>query len=284
LKILLTGKHGQVGSALLRVLGRAGEVIAWGRSDLDLLDLKSIPEKMRKLRPAVIVNAAAYTAVDRAERERELAFAVNAEAVRALAAEARKLDALLVHFSTDYVFDGEKATPYVESDAPNPINVYGASKLAGERAIAESGCRHVIFRTGWVYSASGRNFVRAILAAAREKPELHVVNDQRGAPTAADAIAEAVAKIIASNGLKTLASGLYHLSAGGETTWYGFAKEILQRKGIAVPVVPATSDQYPAAAKRPRNSLLDSGLLRRTFGVALADWRGPLAAVLDAIH
>ncbi len=281
MKILLTGRGGQVGSALESALAPLGEVIALDRHGLDLLNLNSIRTKIKREKPQVIVNAAAYTAVDRAEQERESAFAVNARAVEELAREAGALDALLVHFSTDYVFDGKKPAPYAETDAPNPLGVYGKSKLAGEQAIAASGCRHFIFRTSWVYAPVGRNFVHAILAAAETKPELRVVVDQRGAPTSSGAIAGAVAQVLARSGK---ASGLYHLSAAGETTWHGFAKEILAMKGLQTAVVPISSAEYGAPARRPKNSLLDNGKIGAEFGIALPDWRQGLAAVLAAIH
>jgi len=236
---------------------------------------------VRSVRPDVIVNAAAYTAVDRAEVERDAAFAVNAAAVCVLAEEAKKLGALLVHFSTDYVFDGEKAAPYHEDDSPHPVSVYGESKLAGERAVAASGCRYLIFRTSWVYSAHGRNFLRAILAAAQEKKELRVVDDQRGAPTSAQAIARAVVSILMK---ENPPGGLYHMSAAGETTWHAFARAILEGVGLQTPVVAITSAEYAARARRPKNSLLDNSRLQRVFGFALPDWRAGLAAVLAAIH
>ncbi len=273
MRILLTGKTGQVGSALERALAPLGEVAAFDRKGFDLLQLHDLRKIIGEVKPAIIVNAAAYTAVDQAEREKELAFAVNFQGVKALAREAKAIDALLVHFSTDYVFDGEKQAPYVETDAPNPLGVYGASKLAGERAIAASGCRHFIFRASWVYAPGGRNFVNAILAAAKTKPELQVVNDQRGAPTSSAAIAGAIAGIFSSSDFLKQRSGIYHLSAAGQTTWYGFAREILAREGLRTPLVPVSSAEYPTAARRPKNSLLDNGKLRATFGVALTDWR-----------
>ena len=281
MRILLTGGKGQVGSALMPALAPLGEVSAFDRRALDLLDSQSIKNTVARVKPDIIVNAAAYTAVDRAEREQDMAFAVNARAVENLAREAKSLDALLVHFSTDYVFDGEKPAPYVETDAPNPLSVYGRSKLEGEQAIAASGCRHIIFRTSWVYAPGGRNFLHAILAAARTKPELRVVNDQRGAPTSGGAIAGAVAQVLAHPGK---ANGLYHLSAAGETTWHGFAKEILSMKGLQTTVVPISSAEYGAEAKRPKNSLLDNGKIGAELGIALPGWRQSLAAVLAAIH
>ncbi|MFY9316733.1 MAG: dTDP-4-dehydrorhamnose reductase [Burkholderiales bacterium] len=282
MRILLSGRRGQVGSALEHALAPLGELHAYDRAGFDLSDLDAIGSKIRIEKPDVIVNAAAYTAVDRAEQELQAAFDVNARAVAALARAAKAADALLVHFSTDYVFDGERAAPYVESDAPNPINVYGRSKLEGERAIAASGCRHLMFRTSWVYAPAGRNFLHAILAAAMTRPELRIVDDQHGAPTSSLDIAAAVARILAMPGLADQ-GGLYHLTAGGETTWHGFAKAILDAKGITTPVLAIPGSAYPTAARRPRNSRLSNAKLAAAFGVVLPDWREGLAAVLRAL-
>ena len=284
MRILLTGKSGQVGGELEERLAPAADLIAPGRAELELLDLRSLQHEVRSVRPEVIVNAAAYTAVDRAESERDAAFAVNAAAVGVLAEEAKKLGALLVHFSTDYVFDGEKAGRYTEDDMPNPASVYGESKLAGERAVAASGCRYLIFRTSWVYSARGRNFLRAILAAARDKKELRVVDDQRGAPTPAHAIAEAVARALADKELSQKTDLLYHLSMAGETTWHGFARAILESAGLAVPVAAITTEAYGAKARRPKNSLLDNSRLQRAFGFGLPDWREGLREVSSRLE
>ncbi len=281
MRILLTGRTGQVGSALELSLAPLGKVIAFDRQGLDLL---SIGDTIAKARPDIIVNAAAYTAVDRAEREPDMALALNARAVEKLAREAKSLDALLVHFSTDYVFDGEKPTPYVETDAVSPLNVYGQSKLEGERAIASSGCRYFIFRTSWIYGPAGRNFLHAIIAAAKTQPRLRVVDDQRGAPTSSEAIAGAVAHVLSRADTAKTAGGLYHLSAGGATTWHGFASAILQSTGLKTPLVAVRSDEYPVAAKRPKNSLLDNSKFGTAFGLSLPDWRQGLAAVLAAIH
>lgn len=282
MRILLTGRNGQVGSALASAL--RGELTCFDRQGFDLRDPAGMEGKIRALKPDVIVNAAAYTAVDRAEQEPEAAFAVNHFGVRELARQSKAADALLVHFSTDYVFDGEKPSPYVESDAPNPLGVYGRSKLEGERAIAASGCRHFIFRTSWVYARSGRNFVNAILAAAKTKPELRVVDDQRGAPTSAGMIAAAVARILADPALANKPSGIYHLTAAGETTWHGFAGEILRHAGLDVPLKAVSTAEYGAAAPRPRNSLLDNAKLRATFGIALEGWREGFRAAMRAMH
>jgi len=284
LRILLTGSGGQVGSALLPVLAPLGEVHAFDRQGLDLLDLPSIGNAVARVRPDVVINASGYTAVDRAEREEDLALRVNAQAVGEMARNAKEIGALLVHFSTDYVFDGEKPAPYVETDAPKPLNAYGRSKLAGERAIAASGCRHLIFRTSWVYGPAGRNFLSAIVAAAKTRPELKVVDDQRGAPTSSTAIAAAVAQVLSGAELARQPGGVYHLSAAGETTWHGFATAIMQAMGLTTPVLKIRSDEYAAAARRPRNSLLDNAKVGAAFGIALPDWRQGLAAVLAAIH
>ena len=275
MRILLTGRNGQVGWEVQKALAPLGELTALGRAELDLSDAGRLREAVREANPDVIVNAAAYTAVDKAESEREAAFAVNATAPGILAEEAKRNGALLVHYSTDYVFDGAKPVPYVEEDEPNPINVYGASKLAGERAIAGSGCRYLILRTSWVYGPRGSNFLLTILRVARERPELRVVDDQIGAPTSSRAIARATAQV-----LRPGAHGTYHLSAAGQVSWCGFARAILARAGVATAVVPIRSEDYPAAARRPRNSRLDCSRLRETFGVALAPWEAGLAEVM----
>ena len=276
MKILLTGREGQVGSELQRSLVRVGDVVATNRCEFDLCDSNAIRRTIRETKPDVIVNAAAYTAVDNAESERDRAMQVNAIAPGILAEEAKLLGALLVHYSTDYVFDGSKQTPYKEEDAPNPLSVYGRSKLEGERAILGSKCRHLIFRTSWVYSSRGRNFFLTILKAAREKPELQVVDDQFGAPTSSLAIAEATARALQVRA----GQGLYHMSAGGRTSWFGFAQAILRKAAVATPVVPIRSDQYPAKATRPRNSVLDNSRLKETFGMSLPDWESQLEQMM----
>jgi dTDP-4-dehydrorhamnose reductase len=280
LRILLLGKNGQVAWELARALAPLGEVTALGRAEIDLADAPRLIAMVRALQPEVIVNAAAYTAVDKAESEREAAFAVNATAPRVLAEEARRSGALLVHYSTDYVFDGAKPVPYVEEDATNPINVYGASKLAGEDAIRGTGCRHLILRTSWVYGPRGANFMLTMLRLARERPQLRVVDDQVGTPTSsraiADATAAALARAMASPGL----AGLYHLAASGETSWCGFARAILAQAGIHTPVVPIRTEEYATPARRPRNSRLDCTRLRAAFGVTLAPWQESLAEAM----
>jgi dTDP-4-dehydrorhamnose reductase len=283
LRLLLTGRSGQVGGALERLLAPRGDLVALDRAALDLADAAAVGRAVAEAKPDVIVNAAAYTAVDRAERDADAAFAVNARAPAALAKAAAARDALLVHFSTDYVFDGAKGMPYVESDPTAPLNVYGRSKLEGEQAIAASGCRHYVFRTSWVYAPRGKNFVHTILAAAKAKPELRVVNDQHGAPTTGAMLAGAVAAILGDAALRARPSGVYHLTAAGETTWYGFATEILRRAGLATPVLPVPSSDYPTPARRPANSRLDNAKARAAFGFALPDWRAGLDDFMRAI-
>ncbi len=279
MKILITGKDGQVGWELRRLLAALGDVVATDRRELDLRDANAISRTVRKTSPDIIVNAAAYTAVDNAESEPDIAMQVNAIAPGILAEEAKRLGALLVHYSSDYVFDGSKKSPYQEDDAPNPLGVYGRSKLEGERAIVASKCRHLIFRTSWVYSSRGRNFLLTILKAAREKPELQVVDDQFGAPTSSSAIADATAHALQMHG----AQGLYHMTAGGQTSWFGFAQTILRNAAISTPVAPIRSDQYPAKVTRPRNSVLDNSRLEGAFGMTLPDWESQLEQVMAEV-
>lgn len=279
--ILLLGKNGQIGRQLQGMLDPA-RLVALGRSELDLGDGAVIRQVLRQLRPSVIVNAAAYTAVDRAETEEAAARAVNATAPGILAEEASRLDALLVHYSTDYVFDGRQRHPYMEDDPPNPLNAYGRTKLAGERAVQAVNGKHLILRCSWVYGPHGHNFLLTILRLARERAELRVVSDQVGAPTSALAIARATVQLI---GRVPAANGLYHMSAGGATSWYGFAKAILEEwpDTRAARVVPISSEEYAAPARRPAYSVLSNDKLTRTFGLALPDWRTELKEVLQAI-
>jgi dTDP-4-dehydrorhamnose reductase len=280
LKILLTGKTGQLGWELARTLAPLGELTAVDRHALDLSDSTAIASTVRQLKPNLIVNAAAYTAVDRAQTEIAAAHAINATAPEILAREARALGAALVHFSTDYVFDGKKNGAYEESDTPAPGSVYGQSKLAGEEAIAASGVAHLVLRTSWVYAARGSNFLLTMLRLARTKPELAVVADQFGAPTWARMIAEATALILARCGttpqamLEGLAQrgGIYHLSAAGRTSWHGFAEAIVRDAGLATPVRAITTADYPLPAPRPAISVLANEKLAKQFGVALPDW------------
>ena len=299
--ILLTGKTGQLGSELNRLLPSLGKVIALERRELDLLDPDKIRKVMRDINPQLVINAAAYTAVDAAETDQATALAVNAEAPRLLAQEAKKIGALLVHFSTDYIFDGSKKAPYVETDPPNPLNAYGRTKLAGEEAIRNSGAAHLIFRTSWVYATHGRNFLLTIVRLATEREELKIVADQVGAPTCALDLAEATTKIFAgmiaadkSRFVFPEASGTYDMTAAGQTTWYEFAKAILGEAGrapqdlpwlaaatkgrtlIARRVVPISTEEFRSPARRPANSILSNARLKQVFGVALPDWRTQL--------
>lgn len=280
MRILLTGRNGQVGWELQEALAPLGEVTALARADLDLQEFARISEVVRAAKPDAIVNAAAYTAVDRAECERDLAHAVNATAVGVLAQEARKLDALLVHYSTDYVFDGSKGSPYTETDPTCPINVYGRSKLAGEMAIRSSGCRFLILRTSWIYAERGQNFLLAILRKTRTARELRVVTDQIGAPTSAGLVARATAVAVARTVEARELSGLYHVSARGETSWRGFAQAIVSAAGIDADVIPIQSSEYPSAARRPAYSVLDSTKFAQAFGFDLPVWSAYLGDVL----
>jgi dTDP-4-dehydrorhamnose reductase len=283
LKILLVGKTGQVGRELTRTLAPIGELAAVARGQIDLAKPASIRTAVEAAKANVIVNAAAYTAVDRAEKEESAAFAVNRDGPAVLAEEARKAGALLVHFSTDYVFDGEKLSPYLETDATHPLNVYGRSKLAGEEAIRSAGCRHLIFRTSWVYSDAGNNFLLTMLRLGKGTTPLRVVNDQFGAPTSslmiADALPHAVRRAAATESL----CGTYHLSAAGRTTWHGFASALLQASGIDLEVVPIASKDYNAPARRPRNSLLDNSKIAGVMDIHLPPWQDGMAEVLQRL-
>ncbi|WP_263146099.1 dTDP-4-dehydrorhamnose reductase [Pseudomonas sp. RIT-PI-AD] len=286
MRILVTGHSGQVARELRLSLAGLGEVIGLGRDRLDLADSAQIRQRVRELRPTLIVNAAAHTAVDQAESEPEAAYALNATAPGVLAEEAAALGAPLIHYSTDYVFDGEKPTPYGEDDTPNPLGVYGASKLAGERAIQAVGGAHLILRTSWVYSKHGRNFLLTMQRLLQERPHLRVVVDQVGAPTWAGDIAAATAALVAGWQAGNARWGLYHFSAGGETSWYGFACAIaadLRERGLPcaeLEAIPASA--YPTPARRPSNSRLAGDKLRRDWNLALPDWRDGLRACLDA--
>ncbi len=295
--ILLTGKTGQVGSELHRLLPQLGRVVAPDRKELDLLDPDTIRRTVRDIRPQLLVNAAAYTAVDAAEKDQASAHAINAEAVRVLAEEAKSLNAALVHYSTDYVFDGSKCTPYDERDPANPLNVYGNTKFAGEQAIRNSGVPHLIFRTAWVYATRGRNFLLTILRLATEREVLRVVSDQIGAPTCASDIATATTNILAgiyerNNGAVVFSKvgGTYHMTALGQTTWYAFAKAILEKASgashdlpwlaaathgrplIARQVIPISTEEFRSPTERPAYSVLSNSRLIDTFGIALPDW------------
>lgn len=274
-RILITGSNGQVGWELCRSLAAMGEVIALDRHGLDLARPQDIRPRVQEIRPDLIVNAAAYTTVDQAEAEPDLAMAINGIAPGVLAEEAQRLGALLVHYSTDYVFDGAKAAPYTEEDAPAPINVYGASKLRGEQLIQVVGGRHLILRTSWVYGARGKNFLLTLLRLAGEQDELRVVDDQIGAPTWARFIAEATARILAHPRSRDT-SGVFHLTASGATSWYGFARAILDltagRRTREPRLVAIPGAEYPTPAARPANSRLSLSRLHSTFGIEPPPW------------
>jgi dTDP-4-dehydrorhamnose reductase len=285
LKILVTGCNGQVGWELARVLEPLGDIVAFDRAGLDL----ALPDRVRatlaQLRPDVIVNAAAYTAVDSAETDPETAFAVNARGSEILAEEAKRNGALLVHYSTDYVFDGRKDRPYVETDGTHPLSTYGRSKLEGEKAIQNVGCRHIILRTAWVYAARGRNFLLTIRRLARERPELRVVNDQFGAPTSAPAIARATGEILSAIARGKGEDGIFHMTAAGRVSWFDFARLIVAQSGPPFPaVLPIPSLDYPTPAARPRNSCLSSSRLATRFAVRLGDWEQEARRILDELR
>jgi dTDP-4-dehydrorhamnose reductase len=299
--ILLTGKNGQVGAELLRLLPQLGEVVALGHDQLDLSDPSDIRRTIRGFRPQLIINAAAYTAVDQAETDETTARAVNGEAPRLMAEEAAKIGGVLVHYSTDYVFDGTKKTPYDEMDSENPVNVYGKTKFAGEQAIRSSGSPYLIFRTAWVYATRGRNFLLTILRLATEREELRIVSDQVGAPTCASDIAAATTKVLTNlcerndrGFVFSEVTGTYHMSAAGQTTWYDFAKTIIENAGatshslewlrvatkerplIARRLIPISTEEFGSSASRPAYSILSNSRLNQTFGVALPDWHNQL--------
>ena len=277
MKVLLTGRSGQVGFELARVLPPLGEVLSTGRGDLNLADADAIRRAVRAAKPQLIVNAAAYTAVDKAESEPEVAMRINASAPGVLAEEAKRLGAMLVHYSTDYVFDGTKRTGYVEDDAPNPLSVYGRSKLAGERAIRDSGCRHLILRTSWVYGPRGKNFFLTIAGKARAGERLRVVADQRGVPTTSAFLAEKTLALLAKD-----ANGLLHLVPAGETTWYDFAREIVQLAASTSEVQPIKTGEFPVAARRPANSVLDNRKAAAILGAPMPDWRTLVRGVRES--
>lgn len=283
MRILLTGRAGQVGYELERSLQALGQVTALGRARLDLANLDQVRDVIRALKPDLIVNAAAYTAVDLAESEPALARRINAEAPDVMAQEARKLGAAMVHYSTDYVFDGNKAGAYTESDRPNPLNVYGQTKLEGEQAVAAAGIDHLILRTSWVYGMRGKNFLLTMMRLARERDELRVVSDQHGAPTWSRTVADTTAVMLAraqqgGGSWWQQHGGLYHLGSSGQTTWAGFTEEIMAQQQMGCTVVPITSAEYPSAARRPQNSVLDCARLQTLC--ALPDWRDALALCL----
>lgn len=293
MKILLTGKNGQVGFELQRALAPLGQVFAVDSSDCNLADASALRSLIREVQPALIVNPAAYTAVDKAEQEPDIAQAVNAIAPGVIGEEAQRLGASVVHYSTDYVFDGTKAGAYQEQDPTAPLGAYARSKLDGERALQSATSRHLILRTSWVVGAHGNNFARTMLRLAAERPELRVVNDQWGAPTSAALIADLTAHLMAR--LKadpaSFPFGLYHLAAAGETNWCEYARHVIaQAQAAGKPlkarpedVHPIPSEAYPTLARRPHNSRLDTRLFRDTFGLDLPHWRLGLNHILQQI-
>lgn len=295
MNILLLGKNGQVGWELQRSLAPLGSVLALDSKSSDycgdLCDLDGLAKTVQRFAPDVIVNAAAYTAVDKAESETDLAFRVNAEAVAVLAREAKQLGSLLVHYSTDYVFAGDGERPWCETDAVAPLNQYGASKLAGERAIQASGCLHLILRTSWVYAARGNNFAKTMLRLARERDSLSVIADQFGAPTGAELLADISAHLIRSTLKQPQLGGLYHLAASGETNWHAYARFVLERaadEGVALKVhgnqvAAIPSSAYPTPAKRPNNSRLDTQKLQKAFALNLPEWQVGVARMLTEV-
>jgi dTDP-4-dehydrorhamnose reductase len=287
-RILLTGSSGQVGGELVKTLAPLGEVVAPTRAELDLSDADGLRELILALKPRWIVNPGAYTAVDKAESERELAYAINCDLVKAMGDAAQEVGARVIHFSTDYVFDGTKSGPYVEEDLTAPVSVYGASKLAGEHALAASGVPHMIFRTSWVYGATGKNFLRTILRLAREREVVRVVADQKGAPTWSRDLARMTVHVIARAEAEgeTEWSGVYHAAGVGETTWHGFASEAVRLASAQEPGVPfarieaISTAEYPTPAKRPANSRMSGVKLAERFGWTMMDWRDSLREVI----
>lgn len=294
MKILLLGKEGQVGWELHRVLSTMGDLVASEQHELDLEYLDGVRRWVRQHAPDIIVNAAAYTAVDRAESEPEKAHRINAEAVGLIAEEAHRLNAWLVHYSTDYIFDGEKTSPYEEDDPANPLSVYGRTKFEGEERIREQHAKHMIFRTSWVYTARGKNFIKTILRLAKEKERLEIIADQHGAPTSAELIADVTALALHRVGhmeSSTGVAGTYHLVAQGETSWHGYAQYVLnvaREVGVSLKaapeeVYPIPTEAYPLPAKRPLNSRLSASKLTRTFRVHLPDWRDHVRRVIQEL-
>jgi dTDP-4-dehydrorhamnose reductase len=289
MRILLTGALGQVGTELIPLLGELGEVIAVDREECDLASPEDIRRLVAESNPDLIINPAAFTAVNEAESQVALARAINGTAAGVLAEESRKLGAMFIHYSTDYVFNGEKQGAYVESDEPAPLNVYGASKLEGEQAVAAAGGRFLILRTSWVYGPHGNNFLLTIRRLAQEREELKIVSDQLGAPTSSGQIARATARLVYQYaGVKADAfpSGLYHMTAAGTTSWFGFAQAIVN----SMPnrklerLLPILTKDYPTPARRPMNSVLDNTKFERTFGFRLGDWETATASVLQEVE
>jgi dTDP-4-dehydrorhamnose reductase len=289
-RVLVIGSQGQISRSLIEVLQHRGFAVSVAaRPDIDLADVKTLAPAIQAARPRVVINPAAYTAVDRAEDEPDLAIAVNCVGAAAVASEARKIGAAIIHFSTDYVFDGTKTSPYQETDATSPLGVYGLSKLAGELAVAAVNPRHVILRTAWVCSADGSNFLKTMLRLAANGQQLSVVDDQRGAPTFAADIAEVVAPIVARVAESEAGEhfGIFHLASAGETSWYGFARAIMAgsaaRGGPSTAITPIPTRDYPTRARRPAYSKLSTEKIKRVYGLTIPDWDDGLMRCLDAL-
>jgi dTDP-4-dehydrorhamnose reductase len=299
LKTVIVGRNGQLAWEANQRFQGLGEIISVGRPEVDLLNIEDVRAEIRRIKPSVLVNAAAYTAVDQAESEPETAMKINSESPAAMAEEAKRLGAIFITYSTDYVFDGKKASPYDEVDPPAPLNVYGASKLSGERAVEATGGNYLIFRTSWVYGARGKNFLKTILKLAAERPELKIVDDQVGAPTWSRDLADATRKIIEQLAAQSSPArismgealgdrrGIYHMTAAGGVSWCGFAAAIvaeMKNRGLSnnvASIVPISSRDYPTPASRPHNSRLCNDKLKNTFGVTLPPWRASLGTVMD---
>ncbi len=302
LKIVIVGRNGQLAWEANRQFQGLGQVICVGRPEFDLADIDGVCAEIRRIKPSILINAAAYTAVDQAESEPEAAMKINSDGLAAMAEEAKRLSALFISYSTDYVFDGKSPSPYKEDDSTAPLNVYGASKLSSERAVAAVGGSHLIFRTSWVYGPRGKNFLKTILKLAVERPELRIVDDQVGAPTWSRDLADATRKIIEQLAAKSSSakisivealgdrSGIYHMTAAGSVSWRGFATAIVEEmrkrglsKGNPAQVIPILSSQFPTPAARPHNSRLCNQKLSRVFGVSLPPWRESLVSVMDEL-
>ncbi|MGB8131426.1 MAG: dTDP-4-dehydrorhamnose reductase [Candidatus Angelobacter sp.] len=301
LKIVIVGRNGQLAWEANQQFQGLGEIICVGRPEVDLLNIEDVRAEIRRIKPSVLVNAAAYTAVDQAESEPEAAMKINSESPAAMAEDAKRLGALFITYSTDYVFDGNKASPYNEADPAAPLNVYGASKLSGERAVEAIGGSYLIFRTSWVYGARGKNFLRTILKLAAERPELKIVDNQVGAPTWSRDLADSTRKIIEQLAAQSSPArismgdalgdrrGIYHMTAAGSVSWCGFAAAIVEEmknRGLSnnvASIVPISSREYPTPASRPHNSRLCNDKLKNTFGVTLPPWRASLGTVMDEL-
>jgi dTDP-4-dehydrorhamnose reductase len=297
-RVLIVGNAGQLGRELEKIFTGYGPIVGVDRESVDLADTEKTRELVRRTAPDIILNAAAYTAVDRAESERDLAYAINEQAPRVLAEEAHRHDAIFVHYSTDYIFDGgksePKSTPWIESDTPNPLNVYGASKLAGEQAVENTGGKFLIFRTSWVYGPHGNNFLLTMLRLARERDRLSIVDDQIGGPTTSIELARVTHSIVTgilagSFGAPEDWTGLYHMTCGGSVSWFGFAQAVFARAAALLALKPPTltpiaTKDYPTPAARPRYSVLSNAKLHARFNVALLPWESALEETLQALR